>query len=345
MKHIVVAGCSFTHNFRVNIPNEDGWLMHPIENWTWANWLQDYLKDTHKVYNYGSITNDNKTIARSLIYKINDLLDNGVKSEDIIVIAQWTSITRTSFFVSPEKYHISNPFVNYIKKNENLPHTADFILKDKDKTSPYEQGYIHLSGGYCPPTGNKINVDSTIESFFENVLTHSERYYEWFEYMTFLLTFLETKGINKIKFFSMNNNFSKKYLENGTLPPFFNRTKNSVFDSIIVHKDICNTWEQDKIIFDNSYVKSYSNKINFEKYFWFYNEENLHRFGGLIEWTIRKFNYDLESGDLPKVLWREMNGMDIEQQKNYLELSWYGHTSSFMAKKFVNEVVLQWDIF
>ena len=50
------------------------------------------------------------------------------------------------------------------------------------------------------------------------------------------------------------------------------------------------------------------------------------------------------NGDLPKVLWREMNGMSLDEQKKYLERSWYGHTSSILTKKFVNEVVLNWDI-
>ena len=64
----------------------------------------------------------------------------------------------------------------------------------------------------------------------------------------------------------------------------------------------------------------------------------------MIEWSIRNFDYNLE-GDLPKVLWREMNGMSLDEQKKYLERSWYGHTSSILTKKFVNDVVLNWDIF
>ena len=49
--------------------------------------------------------------------------------------------------------------------------------------------------------------------------------------------------------------------------------------------------------------------------------------------------------DLPNVLWREMNGMDTDDQRKYLNNSWYGHTSSVLARKFVNDVVLKWDIF
>ena len=35
-----------------------------------------------------------------------------------------------------------------------------------------------------------------------------------------------------------------------------------------------------------------------------------------------------------------MNGMNIKEQKDYLNNSWYGHTSSLLTRKFVNEVIL-----
>jgi len=40
-----------------------------------------------------------------------------------------------------------------------------------------------------------------------------------------------------------------------------------------------------------------------------------------------------------------MNGMNLNEQKNYLEKSWYGHTSSILTNKFTNDVILNWDIF
>ena len=65
----------------------------------------------------------------------------------------------------------------------------------------------------------------------------------------------------------------------------------------------------------------------------------MHKYGGIIEWTIRNFDENQKS-DLPVVLWREMNGMNIKEQKDYLNNSWYGHTSSLLTRKFVNEVIL-----
>jgi hypothetical protein len=115
---------------------------------------------------------------------------------------------------------------------------------------------------------------------------------------------------------------------------------------MIEQKKVENTWDSGLMIYDNPYVKMYSDRIDFDKYFWFFEENSVHSYGGIIEWSIRNFDYNLSDGnyDLPKVLWREMNGLDIEGQKKYLEKSWYGHTSSILTKKFVEDVVLNWDI-
>ena len=344
MKHIVVSGCSFTNNYKINIGDERAWENEPIEKWTWANWLQEYLKDTHILHNYGAVTHDNKSIVRSIIYKVSDLLKNDTPPEDIIVAIQWSSLTRNSFFIAPEKYQSVNPNTLYKKTSASWPHTTDYLISGKDKTSPYEHGYFHLTGGFNL-VNNPINIDPLTLEWFDKAMTYTERYFEWFEYINMLLDFLHVNGVTKIKFFNMNNNFSKNYINGGLNPPYYNAEKNkSVYKCIIEDKIICNTWEQKELEFKNSYVNSYAEKIDFKKYFWFFEENFVHLYGGIIEWSIRNFDYNID-GDLPKVLWREMNGMDLDEQKKYLEKSWYGHTSSILTKKFVNDVVLKWDIF
>jgi hypothetical protein len=346
MKHIVVSGCSFTNNFRINIGDERRWERDPIQDWTWAHWLQNSLKKTHELHNYATVTNDNKTIARSIIYKVSDLLKQGVDPNDISVVAQWTTLTRNSFFISPEKYqNDKNPSNSYIKNRDSWAHTCDYLIGGKDKSSEYSEGYFHLTGGFNP-TNNPLNIDPVVFEWFDKVMSNDERYLEWFEYILLLLSFLEVNGITKIKFFNMSNNFSKNYLREGKTPPFYNTpVDKSVYECIVTNRDICNTWEQKELEFDNAYVKSYADKINFSKYFWFFEENSVSLYGGIIEWSIRNFNSELETDNLPKVLWREMNGMSIDEQSAYLERSWYGHTSSILAHKFVKDVVLNWNIF
>ena len=88
-----------------------------------------------------------------------------------------------------------------------------------------------------------------------------------------------------------------------------------------------------------SFCNKFHNKFLIDKYFWFFEEENLHKYGGIIEWSIRNFDENQKS-DLPVVLWRELNGMSEREQRKYLNKSWYGHTSSILTRKFVNEIIL-----
>lgn len=182
-KHIVVSGCSFTNNFRVNIGEERYWESDSVDEWTWAHWLQNELKETHIIHNYGAITNDNKTIVRSIIYKVTNLLNEGIDPKDISVIVQWTTLTRNSFFVTPEKYNTANPAIRYQKDSrESWPHTNDYLINRKDKGSPYQQGYFHLTGGFNP-VNNPINIDPVTFEWLDKIMTYTERYFEWFEYI------------------------------------------------------------------------------------------------------------------------------------------------------------------
>ncbi len=341
-KYIITSGCSFTHNFKVNVDNgtkEHRWKNEPTEDYTWFHWLCEELgEEDYEFYNYGTITNDNKTICRSIFYKVSDLVFNQkVNPKDIIVIAQWTTLTRNSWFISPSKY-IENGELDIQKQgktNRPLPHTTDY-LTFKDKRYVYEHGYFYMTGGY-----NKTEqyLDDYTEKYFNDVLSKEERYIEWFDSVVGLISWLENIGIGKFNSFNMNNNFSKSALEGRTPPDDVWWNRGDVYDQMVTQKRIANTWNDDIIIYDNPYVKTYADRIDFDKYFWFFEEENLHKYGGIIEWSIRNFDENQKS-DLPVVLWRELNGMSEREQRKYLNKSWYGHTSSILTRKFVNEIIL-----
>ena len=106
-------------------------------------------ENDYEFYNYGTITNDNKTICRSIFYKVSDLVFNqNVNPKDIIVIAQWTTLIRNSWFVSPSKYpEISKLDIQkYGKHNRPLPHTTDYLTFE-DKKHVYQHGYFYMTGG------------------------------------------------------------------------------------------------------------------------------------------------------------------------------------------------------
>ena len=86
MKYIVAGGCSFTRQEkRLNLEGTDSdYLSDFLEMWRWPHWIQK-LYDV-KLYNMGSATNDNWTIARSIIYKVEKLLNEGISTNDVKVI-------------------------------------------------------------------------------------------------------------------------------------------------------------------------------------------------------------------------------------------------------------------
>ena len=79
-KYIVASGCSFTNNYKINIDTyhqEHRWKSDDIKEFTWMNWLREILgEDDCEFYNYGTTTNDNKTILLKSLYKsLSNFLD------------------------------------------------------------------------------------------------------------------------------------------------------------------------------------------------------------------------------------------------------------------------------
>ena len=180
--HIVASGCSFTNNYRPNVDpdnkSENRWKNDEVDIYTWFHWLWKTMGANAECYNYGAITNDNKTICRSIFYKVNDLIFNQkVNPEDIVVIAQWTSLTRNSFFVSPKLYlhKEDNLLKRFIKRNDSPPHTNDF-LSWKQKENAYQYGYYYLTGGYYSDTQNPDGLEEFSLNYLNTVLSKEERY-------------------------------------------------------------------------------------------------------------------------------------------------------------------------
>ena len=100
MKHLVTAGCSFTSHERVNIHrSENEFMKDDKQFWYYAHWLQ-HLYPELTVYNMGSPGSGNLLIARSLIYKLKELLKQGIPGEEISAIIEWSNFHRKSYFVS-----------------------------------------------------------------------------------------------------------------------------------------------------------------------------------------------------------------------------------------------------
>lgn len=363
MKHLVTCGCSFTRAGRLNIDvTSDNFLKEDTagggessENYYYPHWMQIFNPEI-KVINLGNVTNDNQVIARTIMYKIEKLKKQGISTDDISVIVQWSSFYRNSYFISPSKIK-ENPKLKQPQHrerwNDDYAHINDFV---EEKDSIGENGYYFLSGGY-----GMDHVKNPMKEFaYQNLgylHSYEERLLCFLETIIMLQLYLKSNGI-KYKMFNISNNFSDTYVLNcidgGGFPQFkpAGGKYNQMYE-IIKNKYIPNTWNDKMKYFNNPYLKHYWDMIDWDG-FWFYEEDNLHKYGGVIEWAIRNFNIDDSNRDT-----KFRNALFLEQilkkdkdytEDNLIEIyeEWrcpLGHVSARMYKIFVEKVVSKWNLF
>lgn len=350
MKHIVASGCSFTRQERrINLEgNDTDFLSDWIEMWRWPHWIKkDYECE---VYNMGSATHDNWSIARTTIYKIEELIKKGIDVNDIVAIIQWSAWTRESFYVSPSKMQDLNIVIEN-KTNHSHAHITDWI---DSKNYNAEYGYWILTGGF-----NLDHIENKakkfLPSYFEYIKSVEQSFINHLEAKLYLENYLLSKEINWISF-DIQNQFSKKYtMTAGYGFPNYRETNDDKFsEAIFDRKYIPNTWIDDLEYdySDNPYIKYLTSLVN--KNHWFYEEEGVTKYGGQIEWAIRNFDLNSEfylveniedrGYKMSNLLFMEhcdgKKCITLDDIKNYMDTEWYlGHVSSYMNKRFVDEVL------
>jgi hypothetical protein len=350
MKHIVASGCSFTRQAqRINLEgNDSDFLSDWIEMWRWPHWIKN-LYDA-EVYNMGSATHDNWSIARTTIYKIEKLIESGVNIKDICAIIQWSAWTRESFYVSPSKMQDLNIVIEN-KTNHSHAHITDWI---DSKNYNAEYGYWILTGGF-----NLDHIENKakkfLPSYFEYIKSVEQSFINHLEAKLYLENYLKNKGIEWFSF-DIQNQFSKSYtVTAGYGFPNYRETENEKFsEAILDRKYIPNTWEDDLNYThsDNPYIHYLISLVNTNH--WFYKEDGITKYGGQIEWAIRNFDlkkefYLVENiNDRGKLMsnllfMEHCDGkkcITLDDIKNYMDNEWYlGHVSSYMNRRFVNEVL------
>ena len=333
MKHIICSGCSFTRQqHRLNIDGTDSdYIKEHIKNWKWPHYIQDNLKDS-KVYNLGNPTNDNSLIRKSIIYKITELLENKVNPKDIIVLTQWSSWQRNSFFISNDKAKEFQSILTDIddKEGNNFAHISDFVY-----SKPGEYGYYLLTGGFSHDHV-PYKIKKLIDNYVYNFFSKEESIIRFFENIIFLQSFLDKLNIKHLSF-NLQNNFSKYYMRDG-FPGLLNNEE-VPYNSIYVDKFIPKTIDDDiQLDYENPYIQHLFDLIDLSK-FWFYKNEDT-MFGGLMEWGVK--NYDIESDKNVNGLWSEFAEIPPSELKEKLKRNdWcFGHLSSMMNEKFVKEELL-----
>lgn len=145
----------------------------------------------------------------------------------------------------------------------------------------------------------------------------------------------------------MHNPFSPIY--NFGLIPYYSMNVDEQIDALFVQRKIHNTWNEteDVIIKRFPWAEYLYKSIDWEKYCWFFNEEGLHKNGGVLEWAIRNQLKSSETEFNP--LWMEYEDYgsqkEIEKKLKEGETSCWGHVSSCNYKKFTKEIILNWEMF
>lgn len=349
MKYIVASGCSFTRQEkRLNLEGTDSdYLSDFLEMWRWPHWIQKLYGV--KLYNMGSATNDNWTIARSTIYKVDKLLKDGISPDDIKVMIQWSSWPRESFFVSTHKNKELGQTLD-VKTHHTLAHISDWI---EEKEFNGQNGYWFLSGGH-----NLDHVENKVKNFMypymEYIKSMEQCFINHLEAKLYLQNYLNANNI-KYCSFDIQNNFSKEFVaeEGFGFPDYRENTNQKYSDKIYFDKFIPNTWKSD-LEYDYSdkpYIKQLLGMLD-ESNHWYYEEEGLTKYGGQIEWAIRNFNRD-EFDLLPvEMRGREVNCRilfmehaetaihNLDGVLDYMDNRFFlGHVSSYMNRIFVEKIL------
>ena len=342
-QYIITNGCSFTRDYnRIGISGtENDYLTEPAMHWKWPHFVQTEYPN-YKVLNYGCPTNDNSIIAKSTLYGIDKLLKKGIEPYNIKVIVQWSGWSRNSVFISKEKqssngYRLTNRF----------DHINDFI--DNKKAYTGEHGYYMLSGGY---TMEMIPTDAKtfFEEYIKYILSADERMIEFFQSVLLVQSYCKANNIEYLCL-NMHNNFSNEYTNDIFFPDWKPvGSKYSEAWHILYEKFIPTTWESDnKIQFENKpHIKWLYDMIDFNN-FWFYKEDGITKYGGLVEWSIKNYNFDemSDNENIPNILWEEYKpkwDLGKRSKKDMLEFflneNYWQHTSPYLNRKFVKKELI-----
>ncbi len=291
--HIICSGCSFT-NFHATTDKKS-------EFWP------EYLGEHYRVYNVGSPTNDIKTTVRSLIYKANELLKEGIT--DITIMACWTFLNRDSIYIN--------------RTPTSVVHKTDYTYTN------FENGFYALSGNFFFNWMKEEQDFQNEREFFTSKLlwvkSDEEDTLSFLEWFYYLISFAENKGIKLKTFFikdmlSTEEKIFEGQIENNEVvdePLKFDEVE-PILEKLHSEKKFSNRGSS-KRFEKNLYIKNFYDLIDWEKYCWFYKNQ-YGQFGGVYEWIYDNIETDR---------WVEGNKVIA------------GHPSPNTWKKFVNDILLK----
>ena len=207
-----------------------------------------------------------------------------------------------------QPYRNSFLIKDYNGELETGSHTSNYLPTPKN----YKDEFWYLTGGYYETNNSKyIGIDGILKTLHQKL--SKEHSYSLVETIIDLSNYLDKENID-YRYFTIKDIFYE---------PEFHTT--DVYGGEIYYNDLL-----DYFFKQSEYFKIYLDKIPFDK-FWFYEEDKLKK-GGLYEYAIRKQKEVDDYPRLQKVLFSENLSGNFD---------WYGHPSSILNKKFVNEELIK----
>jgi hypothetical protein len=231
-------------------------------------------------------------------------------------ITYWTEYIRENggivdkvFTQWTQPYRNSFLIKDYKGELETGSHTSNYLPTPKN----YKDEFWYLTGGYYETNNSKyIGIDGILKTHHQ--MLSQNHSYSLVETIIDLSNYLDKEGID-YTYFTLKDIFYE--------PEF--RTTDVYNGEIFKNENV------DYFIRNSQYFSVYLNKLPFHR-FWFYEEEGLKK-GGLYEYAVRnQKNVDNYDG-LEKVLFSENLSGNFD---------WYGHPSSILNKKFVNEELVKY---
>jgi hypothetical protein len=346
MRDIICAGCSHT-NFRLLDPIRvlNGYTPSIMENFKNGSYPEVIHRNFgNKVYNLGLMSNSVSTSVLSTISTANRLISEG--NNNFSIIFQSTDFERQHIYYSDNVRKLKG-----IESNLINPKNNNYLLKNNNS------GFLQMGGLSTTDAtfSESKEMLKIAKAYSENVYSNEFCTINSLTHLILLQNFCKVNNI-PYKIFYMMDMFSLPIF------PFFDLDYTNVdtyFKSFFIDKRLPKK-EPLGYVKSDEYIYDLFTMLDLND-MWFYSDENV-KYGGMFEWLFK--NNEYKEGDLFYTpLYKEdvfylhhlssqakdekyMVSIDIAKQKMkegiFRDTS---HPTYYYWEKFVNEVMVHWNLF
>ena len=272
-RHIITGGCSFTNCAK-------SWPYHiDQEKYGWV----------HNVATPGA---GQAFISRSVIYEIEEMINNGINTEDIDVFVMWSGIDRYEI-LSTEK---ETPMHKLYIEGNDMNWLENFIFRDGNRIPFKESCWLKSSTRGMQWENNP--VVRLFDTYFKHFHTEEESFVRSLENILRLQWYLKSKNIS-YKFMCWQNIFNKYsftvpkgFASEGEVNTGHNIWCMGWFDNHhwspnrIFPKDVTCKISKDTPLLKDLYENSTHLWDMLDLTDWWFYEDSQIEYGGLAEWVV-----------------------------------------------------------